>query len=322
MKSLSVCLLSAMIVLFLPGCRDDSDPIRIGTNSWPPCEIWTIAKRQELFDSTPVDIIRFSTWTDNMSALYKGDIDITHATYFNAVYFSDKGEDGVIILSLDTINGGDGFVVRKDLSGNGRADPDLLRGSRLAVEVNTDEHFLLKKALEKYGLEESDFEIVSMTSEEAADAFIEGTVDGAFVYEPFLSSAAAAGGGEIIWTTSDLPGYMIDVLVVRREVLNRRNSSIKKIVNAWYDAQDYISSNPDNAFEVMAANENISAEDYRAFYNSFTFFSREDNVEIFSSDSFTERLNEMSMFLKQHNAISTMPDIEELYSDKIIRTLR
>lgn len=321
MRSLKFMAVISILVLISAGCAKDETPIRIGTNAWPPCEIWSVAQQEDLFGSIPVDIIRFSTWSDNMSSLYKGNIDITHATYFNAVYYHDKGEDGVIILSSDTVKGSDGLVVKDSFVNASGLEPDKIRGCMLAVEINTDEHFLLKKALENFGLSEEDIEISSMSSAEAAQAFISGDVDAAFVYEPFLSSAAAKGGGRVVWTTESLPGYMIDVLVARREVLETRKKDVEKILTAWYGAQDFIKDNPDEAFAAMALNEDMSKADFQDFYESFTFFTLQDNLEIFNSESFNDRLAEMNDFLKDHNAINSKADTGALYTDNVVKAL-
>ena len=62
----SICIL----FLFLSGCTAKKEAIRIGVNSWPPCEIWYIAEEKGFFGKVPVELVRFSSWSDNMSSLY------------------------------------------------------------------------------------------------------------------------------------------------------------------------------------------------------------------------------------------------------------
>lgn len=309
------------ITLLFSSCIRDNSPIRIGTNAWPPCEIWYVAKDKGMFRSVPVEIIRFTSWTDNMSSLYRENIDITHATYFNAVYFHDKGEPGKIILASDTIKGGDGLVVRDNLETRIGSRTAALRGKTIAVEINTDEHFLLKKAIEPFGLTEKDIVIRSMTSGEAAEAFINGLVDAAFVYEPFLSEAARRGGGTVIWTTEDLPGYMIDVLVVRDDILKTRKKEVIQIISAWYNAQAYIEENGNEVFSLMSEKEGMTAAAFKSFYNGFTFFTVEENRELFASAAFRRRLEEMNEFLFRHNAIKEKAVIEDLFTSEIVEAL-
>ena len=174
-----------------------------------------------------------------MDSLYKGNVNLTHSTYFNSVYYHDKGVEGKIILSSDTIAGSDGFVIKKE-----KLDKKDLSGISIAVEINTDEHFLLKKALDSMGMNEEDVVIRSATSAEASELFRNNTVDACFTYEPFLSQAAESGGGEIVWTTMDLPGYMIDVLVADGKTIRNREKDLEDIISAWYRAQKIYQRKP------------------------------------------------------------------------------
>ena len=317
MNILKKIILIIILVTVFSSCGILKKPIKIGVNLWPPCEIWYIAEEMGYFENTPVEIVRFSTWTDNMSALYLGKIDITHSTYLNAIYFSDKGEKGQIILSSDTVVGADGLVIKSYL-----VEGKYLKGKKIAVEVDTDEHFLLKKALEIYGLGEEDVVIVATTSKDAKEKFISGIVDACFTYEPFLTEAAIKGDGKVIFTTKDLQGYMIDTLVAKTSTIKKRRRDLIKILTAWYKAQKYIENNPQESFKIMGGKEGIDPESFREFYSSFTFFSVQENLEIFSSESFKNKLKEMNGFLYAKGAISEKISIEEIYNPEIIQKLR
>jgi len=308
-----------ILILFviISSCWVSKAPIKIGVNSWPPCEIWYIAEMAGYLKRTPVEIVRFSTWTDNMSALYVGNIDITHATYFNALYFSDKGEEGQIILSSDTIVGADGLVIKNYVE-NG----ENLKGKKIAVEINTDEHFLLKKALEKYGLEEEEVTIVATTSIDAAERFISGMVDACFTYEPFLTKAAKEGNGKIIFTTKEVQGYMIDTLVAKKSTIKNRKRDLINILSAWYKAQEYIRNNSQETFRIMGEKEGMDHEAFGDFYRSFTFFSAQENLKIFSSENYKDTLREMNDFLYINGAISKKITIEDIYNSEIVKKIR
>ena len=100
-----------------------------------------------------------------------------------------------------------------------------LKARKLAVEVGTYEHFLLDKALrDRFKLTIKDIELIPLTTEEVMKAFIAGALDGAALYEPFLSQVASEGKGTIVWTTKDSPGYMTDVLVVNDATPERHAS--------------------------------------------------------------------------------------------------
>ena len=308
---------ACFIVVLLSGCANARAPIRIGVNPWPPCEIWYAAQQQGYFNGLPVQIVRFSTWTDNMAALCKGNIDLTHSSYFNSVYYSDKGEKGRIILISDTLLGGDGLAVKRSIQ-NGAE----LKGKRIAVEVNTDEHFLLRKALASFKLDESDVTIRSCTSEEARDLFLSNSVDACFTYEPYLSEAASRGNGRVLWTTQDAPGYMVDVLVARDQVVQKRAADLRTVIGGWYRAQEYLRGHASEAYAALAANEGMSGVDFRSFFESFTFFSAEDNRRILGSADFHGKLGEMRDFLLSHKAVSADVNVDSVSTADIAAGIR
>lgn len=316
MKRICFILLLLISSTFLIECSSKKEPIHIGVNSWPPCEIWYVAKEMGFFGKTPVNIVRFSVWTDNMLSLYSGKTDLTHATYLNALYYSGKGEKGEIILSSDTIFGGDGLAVKNYIkTGND------LKGKKIAVEIATDEHFLLLKALEQNGLLINDVVLLPSTSMEAKDKFIAGEVDACFTYEPFLSGAAAKGDGRVFSTTKDYPGYMVDVLVGRSDTLKKRPKDFKNIISAWYKAQNFIKSNPEKAFEIMSKNEEMDVKAFKEFYNYFHFYSLKENKDNFSSKEFKDKLEEINSFLYQSKLIKNKVDIKEIFNDEIVNSI-
>ncbi|MCF7947153.1 MAG: ABC transporter substrate-binding protein [Spirochaetia bacterium] len=290
-----------------------NEPIRIGVNNWPPCEVWYIAEAQGFFGDVEVELERYSAWRDNMSNFYRGKTDISHATYFNALYYTKKGVSAKIVITADTVLGSDGLVVDRAIE-----MPEGLIGKKIAVEINTDEHFLLNKALEAYGLMEGDVILIPATSKQAMELFVNGEVDACFTYNPYLNQAADWGNGTVVWTTEDAPGYMEDVLVVSQEMLNERCKEVQVVIEAWFKALEYIKANPDTSYALMAKNERMSPEVFGPFFSSFHFYSPEENMNIFRSEGFLHRLNEIGNFLEEHHSNNVEIDMSKVYTDKII----
>ncbi len=303
------------LLFLLGGCSSYEEPIKIGINNWPSCELWIIAQEKGYFEDTPVEIIRFSAWTDSLNALSTGKTDLTNSTDFNAVYYNSRGEEAKIILSSETINGVEGLVIKNYIE-----DIQGLKGKKVAVEVGTDEHFLLHKVLKGAGLKEEDVTIVSVDSEEGMRRFIAGEVDASFNYEPFLSAAADKGKGRIVVTTSETLNYN-SALVARGKPLKERKSDYINIIRAWYRAQEFVKKNPQEAYEIMAAQEGTLYEDFKSFYESFYFFTLEENKKKFSSSEFKKELERIETFLAENDLISTEVNTETLYDGSIVNSI-
>ncbi len=310
MKKIALAFILILSMILTSSCSTNKEKtIRIGVNSWPPCEIWYIAEQQGYFEDVPVEIVRFSSWSDNMSSLYVGNIDITHSTYFNSVYFSDKGEDAFIMAPIDYVNGSDGLVIKNTIG-----NIESLKGKTIGVEVGTDEHFLLYKALEEAGIDIEDVNLVSLPSYSSHEEFIEGKLDALFTYEPFLSKAAEEGEGTILFSTNDLPGYMVDVLLGRTEAYKDNPEAYDIIMQAWYKAAEYIQKNHESAYDLMAQNEGIRIEDFGPFYESFTIYNEAEANDILNSLGIQNRLEEMFSFTQGRSLTTQENDIEKAIS--------
>lgn len=308
MKKISLLL---VLLVLISGCQSEPETIRIGVNDWPPCEVWYVALEQDLFEDVNVELVRFSTWSDNMNALYLGNIDITHSTYFNNILFSEKGEWGQMIAPIDTTLGGDGLVIRNTL----KSGYDL-KGMKIAVEVGTDEHYLLYKALEHFDVRIEDVEIVSASSAKTAELFINNEVDAIFTYEPYMSQAATEGDGQIIYTTADIPGHMVDVLVGNKTRMDEHTEAFVNVMKGYYEARVYIDQTQD--FDMMAANEQMDPEFFGAFYNSFQLFRPTEAKEIMDSDNYRAIHDEMAQFVLDYQLANQVKTLEDLMRDDII----
>ncbi|WP_028856070.1 ABC transporter substrate-binding protein [Psychrilyobacter atlanticus] len=304
-RIINLCL--TVILILFTACESYKEPIKIGIDSWPPCELWYIAEEKGYFGDTPVEIVRFSRWSDSMDSLYIGKVDLVHSSYFNTVYYDSRGESARIILSSDTINGADGLVVKDYI----KSVKDL-KGKKVAVEIGTDDHFLLYKVLKREGLKENDITIISVGSEEGMEKFISEEVDACFIYEPYLSNAADKGHGKIIAATDETLNY-IDALVARNESLEKRKKDYANIIRAWYRAQKFVKNNPQEAYELMASKEGMTYDEFKNFYEDFKFFTLEENKNIFSSEDFKDELKNIEMFLVENNLISKDVEINNLF---------
>lgn len=305
-----ICLSFAVVLfltLVLTGCAKKPEVIRIGVNDWPPCEVWYIAQELGYFENVPVELIRFSVWSDNMASLYTGKIDITHSTLFNSVYHSNRGEASLLWFPIDYSEGSDGLVVKKGISNI--AD---LKGKKIGVEVGTDEHYLLYQALQKNGVSIKEVTLQSIPSYESHKNFVNNEVDAIFTYEPFLSQAATEGEGNILFTTKDIPGHMVDTLVINKTNYSNHKKDYDIVKKAWFKSLDYIRSNPDQAYAMMAKNEKMTPEAFKAFYESFTFYDEATATALRQSPELKEKLIFMNDFCVDAGLTKEASNLDQL----------
>jgi NitT/TauT family transport system substrate-binding protein len=136
------------------------------------------------------------------------------------------------------------------------------------------------------GLSADDVEIVDLSSEDAAQAFLLREVDAAVTYEPYLSEARQAGHGHLLTDSSKQPGLIFDCLMTRRSLFEGRKKEFGAVTRAWDAAVRYVEAHPDEANAIMAHHLGGGLEDPAAFAATLKgvgFYDAEANRAFFGT---------------------------------------
>ncbi|MCY9660909.1 ABC transporter substrate-binding protein [Paenibacillus chondroitinus] len=323
MRKRMVFLMMALLLAFtvVSGCSSkeaaskaasgSDQPIKLALSPWPGWFVWYLVKEKGFFEKNgvKVDLVWFPVYSDSLSALASGKVDANSQTLSDTLAPASKGIPLKAVLVNDNSNGGDGVVVKPNI--NSLQD---LKGKKVATELGTVDHLLMLTALEKAGLAEKDVSYTNMTVNDAGPAFISGNLDGAVLWEPFLSKAIQEGKGKLLFSSKDTPGLIPDLLVFKEEITKNRPEDVKKILNAWFDALDYWKANPEESLQIMAKAAETPVDEYKAGVDSVKIFQLDDNVKAFQKGDSYSSLHYTSQktaeFLKSLDMLSTIPKAE------------
>lgn len=185
------------------------------------------------------------------------------------------------ILAVDNSNGGDGVVSQKDIAGVGD-----LKGRTVAFEEGSVSQFFINALLRREGLSQSDVKMVNMTATDAGVAFTANRVDAAVTWEPHLSQGAATDHGKILVSSAETPGLIVDVVAVLDSTAVAHEAELKGFVRAWQRALDFIQSNPDEAYQIMADGVGGWLEDpneFKAAASGIEYLGIDRNAEMFGT---------------------------------------
>jgi NitT/TauT family transport system substrate-binding protein len=259
-KSFLLAAFVAVLLAPVPGCLSrPREPLRIGVNDWPPFELMYLAQARGFFETenVDVDLVDFSSYTGILRAYHQGNIDGFLAT-LNEVQIADNFQDlPAVILVVDYSFGGDGLVVR-----DGVADLKGLRGRRIAFEESALGSYELERILELGGLKAEDILAVSRLPEESEQEFHKGTVDGVITYEPGLGRLLRVKGARVLLSSRDMPGEIVDVMAMRRVILDRRPEDVRRAVRAWFRAVASMHEQPEEAAAEMARRQHLTVEEF------------------------------------------------------------
>jgi NitT/TauT family transport system substrate-binding protein len=152
------------------------------------------------------------------------------------------GIDTTAIVVGDYSNGNDAVLVRHDLS------LAQVPGKQVMLVEKTVSQYLFERAMAINGLgaQIKKVKYLNTSDSDIAAAFItDSSKDVVVTWKPLVSQIAKAKGVKTIFNSSQIPGEILDLLVVRTDVLKRPDGSgqkfAKALAGAWYEVMAQMS---------------------------------------------------------------------------------
>ena len=142
----------------------------------------------------------------------------------------------------ENIASAEALVVR---DGSGITAPQDLYGKTIGVPFISTTHFHLLFALEQFGIDADDVDIVDMQPQEIAQAWESGEIDAAFVWDPALGKIKKSG--EVLITSGQLSAWgkaTFDGMVVNRNWGRANRDFMVEFVKVIADADADYRTNP------------------------------------------------------------------------------
>lgn len=303
----------------LIGCGKRSgprSPLSLGLSDWPGHAPFYGAKKLGMFGETNVEIKGFSSNFDRNRAFAQGRLDALATPLFDTIRIADMGASPKLVLLFDYSSGGDGIVGRGGLSKV--AD---LKGKKVSAELGAITHFVLLAALETAGLRASDVEIINLSVPEGAEAFEQGKVDAATLWDPHLSRLAKLDGARKIFTSKEIPGQVIDVLIVQQSIAEERPADVENLLRGWQSSLDAWRKDAPAHEAVMAAEmPGRSPASLRADFEGIELLDLEANTKLFDETakgpSARRSFDATVAFMQQNQLLKAAPPVPSKLLDR------
>ncbi|MGI9862057.1 ABC transporter substrate-binding protein [Moorella naiadis] len=182
------------------------------------------------------------------------------------------------IWALDDSYGGDGILAKPEI----KTIKDL-KGKNVAYDFGTASHILLLSILAKNGMTEQDINHVQMSASDAGSTFVAGKVDAAVTWEPWLSKAVKENKGNLLATSKETPGLIMDTVALRSDWADKHPEALQAMVNALAEAMQYWESNKADANAIMAKGLGIKVEEFTSNLETLRLFNLAQNKEMFGT---------------------------------------
>jgi len=167
--------------------------------------------------------------------------------------------NGAVKIVSGAASGGAGLVTKPSI-----ATPSDLKGKTIATpQLGNTQDVALRAYLKAQGFKTDlqgggDVSITPQSNSQTITTFKAGTIDGAWVPEPFLSSLVAAGGHLLVDEKTLWPGgrFVTTDVLVRSDFLKAHPATVKRFLTGVVDTIASIQSNPTAA--ATAANQQLT----------------------------------------------------------------
>lgn len=228
---------SGLAPLVLAGCGARPEPLRVGANLWPGYAPMRLATASE-----PVAqygrVLDFPNTSMVLSAFRNGSIDAAALTLDEALLLADNGLEPRIILVFNFSDGADAILACPEIT---RLED--LRGRRIGVETEALGGYLVGRALEQAGLDLHEVEIVTVPVDRHEATYAAREIDAVVTFEPVRSRLLEAGAHEL-FSSSAIPGEIVDTLVVRDALLQERKRDLIALLRGYFQARAELLADP------------------------------------------------------------------------------
>ena len=255
-----------------------------------------------------IKVQRFD-YAPSLEAFVAKNIDACAMTNMEALDMpAAAGVDTTAIIVGDYSNGNDAVLTRNGLTFKN------LPGKKLLLVEKTVSQYLFERGMAMNGLESQikRVRLVNTSDSDIAAAFLSDTSHEAVVtWKPLVSQISKSPGVTNIFNSSQIPGEILDLMVVRTEVLNHQDGSgqklAKALAGAWYETMALMSGKGPAADKVLAAIAEGSQDSLQSYKEQLStthmLFTPQAALALATSPDLKQKMTLVKQFCFSHGLL-------------------
>jgi NitT/TauT family transport system substrate-binding protein len=251
-----------------------------------------------------IELTLVNDYIESINLYTAGKFDACTMTNMDALTIPAVGGiDSEAVIVGDFSNGNDGIVVK-----NGDGVKDLKGRTINLVELSVS-HYLLARALDMNGLSERDVKLVNTSDADIAALFVSDANGAAVTWNPPLMQARNAEGAKLVFDSSQIPGEIIDMMVVRSDASEKLKQAL---VGAWFETLAVITgkdAQAAQAIEFMANASGATVAEFKAqLATTAMFYTPADAADFVASQKPKQTMEHVRQFSFDKGLYGDMAD--------------
>jgi NitT/TauT family transport system substrate-binding protein len=227
-----------------------------------------------------VEIVQINDYVESINQYTAGAFDGVTATNMDTLSIpSGSGVDTTALIVGDYSNGNDAVILK------GEGDLASLAGKPVHLVELSVSHYLLARGLDSVGLAEADLAGVVNTSDaDMIAAFATDDVQAVVTWNPLVSTIMEDPSANKLFDSSNIPGEIIDLLVVNTETLEANPDFGRALVGAWYEVMGLMAAGDAEVLTALAEASGTDLAGYQAQLDSTKMFWTPAEAVAFAAD--------------------------------------
>ncbi len=215
-----------------------------------------------------VEIVQINDYVESINQYTAGQFDGVSATNMDTLSIpAGGGVDTTALIVGDYSDGNDAIIVKGD------GDLASLAGKPVNLVELSVSHYLLARGLDSVGLSEADLDSVINTSDaDMIAAFSTDEVEAVVTWNPLVSTILEDPSAAKLFDSSNIPGEIIDLMVVNTQTLEANPDFGKALTGAWYEVMGLMAAGDEEVLTAMAEASGTDLAGYNAQLASTEMF--------------------------------------------------
>ena len=207
-----------------------------------------------------IDVVQINDYVESINQYTAGQFDACTMTNMDALTIpAAGGVDSTALVVGDFSNGNDAVVLKGT---NSLAD---IKGQSVNLVELSVSHYLLARGLDTVGLSEPDIQVVNTSDADMVAVYGTEDVTAVTTWNPLLNEIAAIPNSHKVFDSSQIPGEIIDLLVVNTDTLKQNPKLGKALAGAWYEIMATMSAAGNKGVAARTAMAEASGTDLAGY---------------------------------------------------------
>ncbi|MEM9622662.1 MAG: putative urea ABC transporter substrate-binding protein, partial [Pseudomonadota bacterium] len=249
-----------------------------------------------------IEIVQFNDYIESINQYTAGEFEACAMTNMDALTIpAAGGVDTTALVVGDFSNGNDAIVLKESDS---LAD---IKGQRVNLVELSVSHYILARALESVGLTEKDVTVVNTSDADMVAAYTTDEVTAVAAWNPGLSEILAMPNSNNVFDSTQIPGEIIDMMMVKTDVIKEHPELGKALVGAWYEVMGIMSGDDEKAIDAKTFMATKSGTDLAGYESQLAstqmFYKPEQALALINDEKLFQTMEYVANFSLEHGLL-------------------